>query len=123
MQRVLRYLKGTLYHSPLFPNQRICSYMLTEMQIGRAMLMIESPLLPTVCFLDILLFRGRLKKQHVVARSSVESEYRSLAHTAAKICWLQSLFKEVQFFSKVVPIIWCDIVTVRNIVFHDNCEQ
>ncbi|KAL0391334.1 UNVERIFIED_CONTAM: Retrovirus-related Pol polyprotein from transposon RE2, partial [Sesamum latifolium] len=40
------------------------------------------------------------KKEHVVARSSAESEYRSLAHTASELVWLRSLLTELSLFSR-----------------------
>ena len=36
-----------------------------------------------------------LKKQSVVARSSIESEYRALAHVTTKVIWLKSLTIEL----------------------------
>ena len=47
-------------------------------------------------------------KQQVVARSSIEAEYRSLAQTTAEISWIQTLLTELQ-----VPFI-------TPIVFYDN---
>ena len=48
------------------------------------------------------------KKQHVVARSSTESEYRSLAHTASELTWLQSLCRELHVTLSTSPVLWCD---------------
>ncbi|KAH9779612.1 retrovirus-related pol polyprotein from transposon RE2 [Citrus sinensis] len=48
------------------------------------------------------------KKQPVIARSSAESEYRSLASASAEISWLQSLFSELRLQCIKKPIIWCD---------------
>ncbi|KAK6147455.1 hypothetical protein DH2020_018367 [Rehmannia glutinosa] len=46
------------------------------------------------------------KKQRVVARSSVESEYRSLANLTTDIVWLHSLLSEigVKFLCHKLPI-------------------
>lgn len=35
------------------------------------------------------------KKQSVVTRSSVESEYRAMAHTNGELIWLKSMLKEL----------------------------
>jgi hypothetical protein len=37
------------------------------------------------------------KKQRVVARSSIEAEYRALANATSKTMWLSTLFKELAF--------------------------
>ena len=59
-------------------------------------------------FLGSSLVSWSSKKQQVVARSSTESEYRSLAHTAAEVCWLVALLKEMQIKLPKPLIIWCD---------------
>lgn len=55
------------------------------------------------------------KKYRVVACSSTESEYRSLAHTNVQINWIQALLSET-------PIVWCDNISAlslaANSVFH-----
>ncbi|XP_060972548.1 uncharacterized mitochondrial protein AtMg00810-like [Cannabis sativa] len=48
------------------------------------------------------------KKRFVVARSSTESEYKSLAQVASEIAWLESLLQEMKFTPPSVPVIWCD---------------
>lgn len=67
------------------------------------------------------------KKQHTVARSSTESEYRSLAHTAAELSWLQILFKDIGFFLSTRPLIWCDNISAislaSNPVFHARTKH
>lgn len=47
------------------------------------------------------------KKQTLVARSSSEAEYRSLANTVSEVLWIQSLLIElhVQFQT---PVLYCD---------------
>ncbi|XP_048323521.1 secreted RxLR effector protein 161-like [Ziziphus jujuba] len=67
------------------------------------------------------------KKQHVVACSSTESEYRSLANGAAEVLWLQSLLNELQVELNRVPVIWYDNVEVgylaENTVHHQRMKH
>ena len=48
------------------------------------------------------------KKQPTVARSSTQSEYRSMAITTCEIAWLSILIKELKISQKHPPILWCD---------------
>ncbi|XP_040996025.1 uncharacterized mitochondrial protein AtMg00810-like [Juglans microcarpa x Juglans regia] len=48
------------------------------------------------------------RKQHTVARSSIETEYKSLANTTAELIWLQTLIKELGFTLFKPPVLWCD---------------
>lgn len=45
------------------------------------------------------------KKQHMVSRSSIEAEYRSLANDTAKIIWIQSLLQELKIVLFRQPLI------------------
>ena len=44
----------------------------------------------------------------MASRSNTESEYRSLANTAAELCWIKSLLSELNLRVKRIPTIWCD---------------
>jgi histone deacetylase 1/2 len=63
------------------------------------------------------------KKQQLVARSSREAEYRSMANTAAELLWIQSLLGElkVQF---LVPTLLCDnlsaVALTHNPILHSR---
>src|ERR1044072_1701662 len=62
------------------------------------------------------------KKQHVVARSSTEAEYRSLAHLTAEIMWVQSLLHELAVVIST-PVMFCDnqstvFVSSHNPILH-----
>ena len=66
------------------------------------------------------------KKQPVVARSSTEVEYRSLADTAAEIIWLQSVLEELEV-TAAKPVIYCDnlstIMLAHNLVLHSRTKH
>ncbi|KAE8724984.1 hypothetical protein F3Y22_tig00009024pilonHSYRG00010 [Hibiscus syriacus] len=47
-------------------------------------------------------------KQQVVARSTAEAEYRSVACVAADMRWLQSLLSELHVVLHGTPTLWCD---------------
>jgi len=61
-------------------------------------------------------------KQHTVARSSTEAEYKALANGTTKVIWLKYLLIDLQILSASAPIIWCDNLGATylsaNPVFH-----
>jgi len=66
------------------------------------------------------------KKQTVVARSSTEAEYRSLASAAAEVTWIQTLLAEL-VVSSVVPALYCDnqsaVAVTHNPVLHSRTKH
>ena len=59
------------------------------------------------------------RKQKVIARSSAEFEYSSLASTATKVMWLQSLFIELGLPKlAAIPVIWCDNIGANSLAFN-----
>nr|KYP61326.1 hypothetical protein KK1_015813 [Cajanus cajan] len=61
------------------------------------------------------------KKQTVVARSSTEAEYRSLALATTEVTWIQTLLSELKV-THSTPIIFCDnlstVALAHNPVLH-----
>jgi hypothetical protein len=80
------------------------------------------------CFLhDDSLISWRSKKQSVVARSSIEAEYRALADTTSKLIWLSWLLHDMGVSQTSSSPIFCDnrsaIQIVHNDVFHEHTKH
>lgn len=61
----------------------------------------------TCVFLDPNLISWWSKKQTVIARSSTEVEYQSLAHATAEITWMQTLLSKL-VVQHSTPQVYCD---------------
>ena len=62
------------------------------------------------------------KKQLTVDRSSTEAEYRALASTAAELCWIMMILKNLGVYLSLPLMLWCDnvfaLALASNLVFH-----
>ncbi|KAL5838605.1 hypothetical protein ACOSQ3_015774 [Xanthoceras sorbifolium] len=67
------------------------------------------------------------KKQHVVARSSTEAEYRSMSQVITDIIWLKSLLAELGFSSPSPAVVWCNNMGANalalNPVYHSRTKH
>ena len=67
------------------------------------------------------------KKQNVVSRSSVESEYKAMAQSVCEIIWLYQLSMEVNIETPVPAKLWCDNQVALHIacnhVFHERTKH
>ena len=59
-------------------------------------------------FFGQTLISWKFGKQHTVARSSTEAEYKALADGITEVIWLQYLLTDLQVPSVSTPTIWCD---------------
>uniref|UniRef100_A0A2N9E4D6 Reverse transcriptase Ty1/copia-type domain-containing protein n=1 Tax=Fagus sylvatica TaxID=28930 RepID=A0A2N9E4D6_FAGSY len=109
-KRILRYIKGTLFHGIAFtPGPLTLSVYSDADWAGdpddrRS----TSGLL---VYLGSNPITWSAKKQATVSRSSTESEYRALATASAEVCWLRTLLKDLGIYLSQPPILWCDNVS------------
>uniref|UniRef100_A0A2N9IMV8 Reverse transcriptase Ty1/copia-type domain-containing protein n=1 Tax=Fagus sylvatica TaxID=28930 RepID=A0A2N9IMV8_FAGSY len=125
-KRILRYIKGTLFHGIAFtPGPLTLSVYSDADWAGdpddrRS----TSGLLVYLGSNPITWFA---KKQPTVSRSSTESEYRALATAFAEVCWLRTLLKDLGIYLSQPPILWCDNVSAlaiaSNPVFHARTKH
>ncbi|PKU80692.1 Retrovirus-related Pol polyprotein from transposon TNT 1-94 [Dendrobium catenatum] len=78
-------------------------------------------------FIGRSLILWTVKKQHTVARSSTESEYRALAALAADVIWLRRLLSDFGVSQTLPTDIYCDntsaIALANNPVFHARTKH
>ncbi|KAB2630096.1 hypothetical protein D8674_007615 [Pyrus ussuriensis x Pyrus communis] len=67
------------------------------------------------------------KKQSTVSRSSTEAEYKALAHCAADVFWIRSVFKDIHQSISAPPSLYCDNLSAlalsSNSVFHSKIKH
>lgn len=62
-------------------------------------------------FLGPYLISWSTKKQATISHSSTESEYRSLAHTAAELSWIRMVLRDLSVYLKSPPLLYCDKIS------------
>ncbi|XP_059590521.1 retrovirus-related Pol polyprotein from transposon RE2 [Vitis vinifera] len=125
--RILRYLKGTLFHGLFYSAQ--------SPLVLRAFSDADWAGDPTdrrstigYCFLlGSSLISWRSKKQTFVAHSSTEAEYRALADTTSELLWLRWLLKDLGVSTSSATPLYCDnqsaIHIAHNDVFHERTKH
>ncbi|XP_061968324.1 uncharacterized protein LOC133691737 [Populus nigra] len=78
-------------------------------------------------YLGSTLISRKSEKQHIVARSSIEAEYKALTDGTAKILWIRSLLSELQLQSSSITTLWCGNLGATflsvNPVFHARTKH
>ena len=125
--RILRYLKGTLFHGIFYLAQSLlvlCAFS----DVDWAGDPIDHRFTTSYCFLlGSSLISWRSKKQTFVARSSTETEYRAFVDTTSKLLWLQWLLKDLGVSTSSATPLYSDNQSVihiaHNDVFHERTKH
>jgi hypothetical protein len=125
-KRILRYLRGTLFHGIAFTPGPLTLSAYTDADwagdpddrrstSGYLVYLGSNPI------------TWSAKKQPIVSRSSTESEYRALAIASAELCWIRTLLKDLGIYLSQPPLLWCDNVSAlaiaSNPVFHARTKH
>ncbi|XP_057422027.1 calpain-type cysteine protease DEK1-like isoform X3 [Lotus japonicus] len=129
VKRILRFLKGTIHHGFLFKpfslDRPVALHAYCDADWGFDPDDRRSTSGSCV-FFGPNLVSWSAKKQTLVARSSTEAEYRSLANIAAEILWIQSLLTELHIPFQT-PTIFCDnlstVALTLNPVLHTRTKH
>nr|KYP51533.1 Copia protein [Cajanus cajan] len=78
-------------------------------------------------FLGGNIISWKSKKQNVVARSSVEAEYRAMALITCEFVWIKQLIRELRFCEDHPMRLYCDnqvaLHITSNLVFHERTKH
>ncbi|KAL3720355.1 hypothetical protein ACJRO7_005217 [Eucalyptus globulus] len=121
--RILRYIKGTLFHGLHFSadsSLELTAYSDADWAGDP----LDHRSTTGYCFfLGKSLISWRSKKQTTIARSSTEAEYRALADTTSELLWLRWLLEDMGVRHNGGTVIHCDnrsaIQIAHNDVFHE----
>ena len=125
-KRVLRYIKGTLYHGIAFtPGPLSLSVFSNADWAGDPNDRRSTSGL--LVYLGSNPITWSAKKQPTVSCSSTESKYRALATASVEVCWIRTLLKALGIYLSQPPILWCNNVSAlaiaSNSVFHARTKH
>jgi hypothetical protein len=127
VKRILRYLKGSIGRGIVMAKNghtQITGYSNSDWA-GNA---IDRKSTIGYCmFVGGNLVSWHSKKQHVIACSSAEAEYRAMASAACELIWLKGLLSELGFPSSIPITLFCDNQAAMHIaanpVFHERTKH
>ncbi|KAL5820829.1 hypothetical protein ACOSQ3_022711 [Xanthoceras sorbifolium] len=129
-KRVLRYIKGTIDHGLFFAASSHSAQLVLEgfSDADWASNIDDRKSTSGWCiFLSGSLISWSSRKQKVVARSSCEAEYRSLAQATAEVVWVEALLTEMGIKLHQSAVLWCDNTgagaLAHNPVFHSRTKH
>jgi len=127
-KRILRYIKGSLDHGLFFGPQHHPTYLAAYADANWAgCLESRRSTSGYLVYLGTNLVSWWSKKQPAIARSSAESEYRSLSHASAETTWLAYLLYELGACIQFPILLHCDNLSATymasNPVFHARTKH
>ena len=123
VKRILRYLKGSINLGLWFSKYSTPPTITAFSDADWAGCALDRRSTGGYCiFLGNSLISLSAKKQPMVAHSSTEAKYRSLANTASELTWICKLFVDIGYSLPTSPQLWCDNISAislaKNLVFH-----
>lgn len=127
VKRILRYVQGTIHHGTRLLSRgslNLCGF--SDSDWAGCPLTRRST--TGFCiYLGSNCVSWSAKKQHTVARSSTEAEYRALASAAAEITWVSFILRDIGLYMSETPTIFSDNLSALqltvNPVFHARTKH
>ncbi|KAK0580290.1 hypothetical protein LWI29_000376 [Acer saccharum] len=127
VKRVLRYLRGSLAHGLLLSRSSPLNLHAFADADWAGDPDDRRSTTAYIVFLGSTPISWSSKKQHTVARSSTEAEFRAIASATAELNWLGHLLQELQLKVPATPVIYCDNVgatyVCANPIFHSRMKH
>ena len=125
VKRILRYLKGTIGQGIIFRRSNTLNLTCFSNEDWGNDVDHRSTIGFCIFLSNNIVFWCS-KKQQMVSRSNIESEYRSLANAASKLIWIQSLLIELKIKQNTSSTVWCDnlstIALSENPILHSKTK-
>ncbi|KAK3028106.1 hypothetical protein RJ639_039800 [Escallonia herrerae] len=127
LEQILCYLKGAVGLGLLYSNHGH-SYIECFSDADWAGSKLDRKSTTGYCvFVGGNLVSWKSKKQSVVSRSSVESEYRAMAQSTCEVMWICHLLEEISLKPPLPAKLWCDNQAARHIasnpVYHERTKH
>ncbi|WJZ87886.1 hypothetical protein VitviT2T_007234 [Vitis vinifera] len=117
-KRLLRYLKQTIFHGIQLTKFGLLA-LITYFDVDWARNIDDRISTSTyISFLGPNPISWSLKKQRVVAKSTIEAEYRALANVVSETMWLRGLLHKLGFPLKAAPLLLCDNLSATHLSFN-----
>jgi hypothetical protein len=125
--RILRYLKGTPGKGLMFRNRGHIQVEAYTDADWAGNINDRKSTSGYCTFVGGNLVTWRSKKQNVVARSSAEAEFRSVAHGFCEVLWIKKFMQELKIAGPTPMKVYCDnkaaISIAHNPVLHDRTKH
>lgn len=120
-KRILRYINGTPNFGVFFQCGQLSLSAFSDLEwVGD--LFYRKSTIGYLVYLGYNPITWNAKKQDTMSRSSTESKYRAFATTAAELCWIRQVLKDLGIFLSFPPKLSCDNISAlaiaSNPVFH-----
>ncbi|XP_017183840.1 uncharacterized mitochondrial protein AtMg00810-like [Malus domestica] len=127
VKRILRYIQGTVDYGLHYTQNNHFDITAFSDSDWASDITTRRSITGFVVYLGDNPISWQSKKQSTVSRSSTEAEYKALAHCAADIFWIRSVFKDLHQYISDPPSLYCDNLSTlalsSNPVFHSKIKH